>query len=263
MIEHRFVMFCIGKRGVTVLGAVLAAILVAAVPASASVVFQGSALGNDPGEIDAASAEFNITVSGTTTNLVVKLANDATYDPNDPGDILTAVFFTLTGNPTLTAVSAILAPGSAVKGNGGLTDPGGVVGGEWAYASSLNTNNANQGTSSAGLGIFGPANLFPGSNLQGPQSPDGVQYGISTRFDTPGNDNGGIAGAGLITNSVVFTLGSLPASVSLASISNVSFQYGTALSEPNVPGVLVPEPSTVVLAMAGISLLGILNRKRR
>jgi hypothetical protein len=263
MSKKESVSFCSAKCSLIVFWVVLAAIPFAVISTSASVIFQGSVLGNDPGEIDAASAEFDITVSGTTTNLTVKLTNDATYDPNDPGDILTAVFFTLTGNPTLAAVSAVLAPGSAVKGNGGLTDPGGVVGGEWAYASSVNTNGANQGTSSAGLGIFGPANLFPGSNLEGPVSPDGVQYGISTAFDAPGNDNGGIAGVGLITNAVVFTLGQWPASLNLADISNVSFQYGTALSEPNVPGVLIPEPSTGMLAMAGICLLGLLNRKRR
>ena len=228
-------------------------------------LFVGSAAGNDSGEVNSASVSFDLTISGTTTNLVVKLTNTATYDPNDPSDILTAVFFSLSGNPTLTANSAVLAPGSAVKGNGGLTDPGGVVGGEWAYASSLSISGANQGTSSAGLGVFGPGNLFPGSNLEGPVSPDGIQYGISTAFDTPGNDNGGIAGVGLITNAVVFTLGNVPANLALTDISNVIFQYGTALSEPSIPGIpgtLIPEPGTVVLTLTGICLLGLFRRKR-
>jgi hypothetical protein len=235
-----------------------------AIPVGASVLFVGSSAGNDSGELNSASVSFDLAILGTTTNLVVTLRNTATYDPNDPSDILTAVFFSLSGNPSLSADSAVLAPGSAVKGNGGLTDPGGVVGGEWAYASSLTgINGASQGVSSAGLGIFGPGNLFPGSNLEGPVSPDGVQYGISTAFDTAGNDNGGIAGVGLITNAVVFTLGNVPASLSLSDISNVSFQYGTALSEPNIPGTLIPEPNTVALTAAGMCLLGVLKRRRR
>jgi len=249
-----------------IVGSMLTAALFAAVPVRASVVFVGSAPGNDLGELNSASVSFDLTISGMTTNLVVTLSNTATYDPNDPSDILTAVFFSLSGDPTLSANAAVLAPGSAVKGNGGLTDPGGIVGGEWAYASSLTaTNGANQGTSSAGLGTFGPGNLFPGSNLEGPVSPDGVQYGISTAFDTPGNDNGGIAGVGLITNAVVFTLGNVPASLTLSDISSITFQYGTALSEPSIPGVpeiVVPEPSTVALTAAGICLLGMLSRRR-
>jgi len=126
-----------------IIGSVLTAAMFTAMPVGASVLFVGSAAGNDSGELNSASVKFDLTISGTTTNLVVMLSNTATYDPNDPSDILSAVFSSLSGNPTLTANSAVVAPGGGVKGNGGLTDPGGVVGGEWAYASSLSIDGAN------------------------------------------------------------------------------------------------------------------------
>ena len=44
-------------------------------------------------------------------------------------DILTAVFFSLTGDPTLTKVSALLNVGSVGVEDGSLTVAGGVVGG--------------------------------------------------------------------------------------------------------------------------------------
>jgi hypothetical protein len=73
----------------------------------AAVTFSGSDVGNDSGETNKASATFDLSVLGTTTNLVVTLANTAVYTPNDDPDILTAVFFTLAGNPTLTRISGV------------------------------------------------------------------------------------------------------------------------------------------------------------
>jgi hypothetical protein len=81
----------------------------------------------------------------------------------------------------------------------------------------------------------------------------------------------------LIKNSVIFELGGLPAGFALSSIGSVSFQYGTSLDEPNIPGNpggddpgggggtpggAVPEPSTLALFGFGLVAMGFTLRGR-
>jgi hypothetical protein len=228
---------------------------------SASITFQASAAGAEPGQMFVAGTIFEVDGS----DLVLTLSNLGNYDADERGEVLTAVFFDLASHPSLTRVSAMLAPGGAVKGNGGSTDPDGVVGGEWAYDGGLSgaPASARFTISSAGFDLVGPSDLFPGSNLQGPTSPDGVQYGITTVFDMPANDNGGLAGQGLVQNAVVFRLAGLPGGFSVNGISNVSFQYGTSLEELNLPGTVVPEPSAGVLVLIGVGLCLLVMCPRR
>jgi hypothetical protein len=62
----------------------------------------------------------------------------------------------------------------------------------------------------------------------------------------------------LIQNAVVFTLSGLPEGFDpTASIQNISFQYGTALTDPNLP---TPAPTSGVIALGGALLLA---RRRR
>lgn len=226
---------------------------------------QGSPVGFY-GSSGSLSAEVWFAQSGT--DLIVTLSNPSPFDVRLPSEVLTAVFFTLAGNPTLTPKSAILSFGSIVLFGG--TDPGGVVGGEWAYRNHLSGAplGADEGISSAGFGLFGPGNRFPGSNLQGPTNPNGLQYGITSAGDNPATGNQAVTGQNaLIKNSVVFTLSGLPAGYLLteSSITAVSFQYGTALPprDPNVAGILIPEPNTFVLCLAGMLSLFLLRPKAR
>lgn len=201
----------------------------------------------------AASVEFS--VSGT--NLLVSLTNTSSMDITEPAQVLTAVFFRVSGDAvTLTRTSATIAPGSLVTN--GTTPSDGVVGGEWAYRGGNLLGNWNQGISSSGLGIFGPGNLFPGANLAGPEGPDGVQFGIASAGDNPSTHNGG-TNTPLIQNSVNFVLAGLPDNFNINRIVAVRFQYGTDLSEPNIE-VLVPAPGA--LALAGIGVLAIGRRRR-
>jgi hypothetical protein len=174
-----------------------------------------------------------------------------------PTDILTAVYFDVAGNPALTRSSAMVPVTSEVYeiGSGTLVTPGDrVVGGEWAFL-------INNGISSTGLGIFGPGDRFPGANLQGPSSPDGVQFGILPIGDNLSTGNGGISGQWMISNVAVFTLGGFNLEPNSA-ISNVVFQYGTALDEPQYTGH-TPEPSGFVLAALGLIGLVVWRQRKR
>jgi hypothetical protein len=223
-----------------------------------SVTFSGSAGGR------AASAVF--ATSGST--LTVTLTNTATDDVTLPIFVLTGVYFDVSGSAlSLTRTSALLNTGSTVI-NAASQPAGGVVGGEWAYKSGLSgaAGGAAYGISSSGLGLFGPGDRFPGDNLDGPNDPDGLQYGITTAGDDSSTNNGG-TNTPLIKNSVVFTLSGLPTGFDINRFRNVGFQYGTALDEPQLPSNLtvVPLPAGATAglsALAGVAVVGGLRRRR-
>ncbi len=228
--------------------AVAAALLLIAPSARADVTFTGSS-----GSL-AASAVFGIVGS----SLTVTLTNTSTADVLVPADVLTALFFDIPSGVTLTPGSALLGSGSTVHFG---PDGGGNVGGEWAYGAGLSgaPGGATRGISSAGFGLFGDGN-FGGSNLQDPAAVDGLQYGLTSAGDNLANGNAAVTGGNaLIQNSVVFTLSGLPDGFTLGDVSNVSFQYGTALTEPNVH---VAEPGIIATLLLGILGVGVSWRKR-
>jgi hypothetical protein len=196
----------------SLIGASVGAALLIAVTVSPSHATAVTLTGTGTGG-RSASVTFDTFTDITTTYLSVTLTNTAIYDSSRPSQILTAIFFSLPGNPTL---SRTLGTGLSVSGY-------------------------NQGISSTGVGLFGAGNRFitcSSCDLQGPDSPDGVQYGITTLNDPdeagPGNDNGGLLDQHQIRKSVVFLLGGINAGFDPStSITSVRFQDGTNLSEPH------------------------------
>jgi hypothetical protein len=253
------------KKVLFVLMSLSLAVAIAASTANASplpITFTGSS-----GSL-AASASF--VVNGN--KLVVTLTNTSTADVLQPSDVLTGVFFTLTGaTVTTTGGSALLNTGSVIvytsNCNGTACNQpfDGNVGGEWEYLAGLNQYGANAGISSTGLGIFGSPN-FNGSNLQDPLALDGLQFGITSAGDDLTTGNTGVTKSTLIQNSVVFTM---PIVTGTPNISNVTFQYGTALDEGNVSSnctagcVSTPEPNSLPLFGLGLGLLGLVVIIRR
>jgi hypothetical protein len=219
-----------------------------------SLIFNGSSANL------AASATFNF--SGDV--LTITLANTATVSPTTSAGVLTGVFFDMTGNPTLTPVSALLPAGSSVvqtSSCGNFNCAGATnVGGEWGYAEGglVNLNGDDRGISSAGYlnGNIGGGANFGGVNYDGPSngSLNGTDFGIVNSGFVAFSGNNGLDNDGLIQDRVVFTLTGV-SGLDASSVSNVFFTYGTSQpGEPNFPGTpqgfpggQVPEPSSVFL----------------
>jgi hypothetical protein len=209
---------------------------------AAAITFTGSA--NSLGAL--------ATFDNRGTNLIVTLTNTSSADVLFPQDVLTTVFFNLSGDPILGRVSALIAPGS--REIHGLPVPtGGIVGGEWRYDPNVNIASlptVNQSLSA--LGVYHPRFNFPGPLLR---PGGGVDWGLVGPGDNPATGSTQITyRTGLIRNSVVFTLSGLPIDFNPATdVSNIFFQYGdyqtnfrmagTPNSPPNSQNV--PEPSTI------------------
>jgi hypothetical protein len=216
----------------------------------------------------AASATFAI----SETNLTIVLTNASSTDVLNNAQLLTALFWNSSSSLSLTNATALLSSGSSVYNGNNTTPtypPG--VGGEWAYLSGLSgaPGGTSQGISSVGLGLFGSFNFPNSSNLDKTEALNGDQYGITSAGDNLTTGNTPILSEPHIKNSVTFTF-QLPPGTTQFNFNDVSFQYGSALTDPNLPALLLPSdgfnpvplPSTVLLLGTGLVGLGLLRRQR-
>lgn len=221
-----------------------------------------------------ASATFDTDASG---HLIILLENRATAMTLNPAMLLTAVYFDIAGaNPVLIPQFAMMGVGATVAcapypACAGTLPTGGDVSAEWAYSTAAGMPR-EFGISSTGLGLFGPGDNFGPGNLFGPLDVDGMQYGLASSNYNPlaAGVAGGLKHEPVVVSTVIFTLSGY-SGFTPSQIQRVLFQYGTSLTEPQVPGdpqnpptpPEVPEPATMAAMGSGLVALALLRFRRR
>lgn len=224
------------------------------------------------------SAQASFSIGGNA--LTVVLSNASGSPVTSVGEVLTGLYFDIAGNPTgLSLGSSDLTSGSTFDYvnvySPHLTTDSHPIGSGWAFVS------GQTGASPASYAIA--ASNYQG-NLKGTSKMlGGVDYGIISGVGS--NPSSTFAdGSPYIIDSATFTLVGLPNAFNLASVTDVSFQYGEDLCNAsgspcgskgswggwgswgswgdktsptcwNIPGTPTPEPPSVLLFGFGLFAL--------
>jgi hypothetical protein len=203
------------------------------------------------GEAVDASAVF--TISGNTLTIVV---TNLLADPNDVGQNVSGLSFTLGNGGTLTGSSLTSGVGQAITvQSGGSFTLGSTVSAGWVYSDGSSSGTLND---LSGSGHAGPAHTLIGAP------------GIGGTYD---NGNGSIAGNGahnpFLNQTVTFTITG-PGISDSTTITSDTFSFGTtsgvtAAGTAVAQTTSVPEPSSLVLSLSGVGVLGLIGvyRSRR
>jgi hypothetical protein len=197
------------------------------------------------GSTDAAGDPVNAKVTFTmgAGTVTILLENKQTGE-KDVGQNLSDLLFTMSTGQNSGTLSSSSGLERTVAGNKTFTD-GSTVAAGWVLSTS--------GTNLLLDVLSGPGNSGPAHTILG--LPTGSSYP---------NAMGSIAGNGphnpFLAESATFVV-SVPGVTAASTISGATFSFGTTAGD-NIPGIPVPEPSTLILAgLGGLSLL--IYRSRR
>jgi hypothetical protein len=178
------------------------------------------------------------------------------------GDVLAAVYFSVSGNPILTSVSAeadtVLRPNSS---NTGVLAP--AFSGGWALATNPGTDTANPGLPTSGYAWTTVGNQGGFSN--GTYNVGTDNYALVAAGTNLSNIGGNIP---VISQEVFLTLTGFSSggnTLALSSINNVVITWNSAgtFSSTGIP--TTPEPGTkgiVGVALIGVAIGGRAGRRR-
>jgi hypothetical protein len=258
----------VGLRALGVLFAVAVFLVGTSASARADMLVTFTGTGYQVGEV-------SYSISGST--LTITLTNTAMYgtDQLAPVGVLTGVIFTLPTGVTLDATAATITPGSLVQAS--MCDVGPCdatttdVSGEFGYTGSLSGGPAgyNAGLGSSGQ-VVGDADLInPALNLDDPDSPDGINFGIvGANFLSAPNLNPKMTTEPLISDSVKFTLTITSGTLTEDQLTNWALVFGTAWGEGTIPGGppvfdrTAPDPATLLLLGGGLVLAAARFRRK-
>jgi hypothetical protein len=238
------------------LASVVAAFGLFAAAAQGSVIFTWSGPSSASNSV---SFEADLTFSGNTLTLV--LMNNSPTNSLAPNDLLGSFYFDIvgTGNtrPTLTYLSAVgdvytgdkNNPDPLLQASADLTNLSNSYG--WMFKA---MNVATNPPYAFGVGCVGNNNLTP-NNFPALDGIDGSIY----RTDIISNN---LDGNKLVKNTATFTFSGVSGFAEADLAQTVLFGMGTQPDSTHI-GTIIPEPSSFALAVAGIALLGWVNRRRR
>jgi hypothetical protein len=212
--------------------------------------------------------------------LTIKLENLASSS-SVPSDLLTGVWFNLPdpaillgGTVKLLNDAYIINPGAANLDDGDgveLVGSDRFVSGEFGIETggevlALNSD-ANVVVANSGLGdLVGDDDRFAGQDLDNPESPDGMNYGIAPFGGLASDANTPLFNEPLIAGGVLITL-DFTGSLSLDDITGIAFNYGTnpnffsdgSGTDPNINPI--PAPGAALLAAIGFGTVGFIKRR--
>jgi hypothetical protein len=236
--------FKIRKCGFLCAGALVALALVPA-PASAGLTTYVTPAGaTTSGPVN---AEADITTAAGSITITLK---DLQANPKDVAQLLSDFRFTVGNGGSLTGSAQTGASSQELTVNGNGTFSIGanlttVAAVGWVYTSTSTTGTLDV---LSGPGHAGPAHLIIGP-------PGGPTYSDA---------NGSIAGNGphnpFLNQMATFTI-TAPNVTDATTITSATFSFGTT-SGVEIPGVLVPEPATIAMAVSGLSAFGAASLRR-